>query len=108
MSDFSEYLVELFAELGVVTIKRMFGGSGVFFDGLMIGLVADEVLFLKVDDETRDQFESRGLEPFVYEKNGRKIRMSYCEAPTEAMDAPEDMKTWAELALAAARRSKKK
>ncbi len=108
MSDFNAYLVELFAELGPVTIRRMFGGAGVFHEGLMIGLVADEVLYLKVDAETQPEFEALDLAPFLYEKNGRSIKMSYFEAPTEAMDAAEDMQPWAELAYAAARRSKKK
>lgn len=105
MSDFDTYLHELFAELGPISIRRMFGGAGVFHDGLMIGLVADETLYLKVDATSITQFEAEDLAPFKYEKNGRVINMSYYQAPPEAMDDAAEMLPWATLAYEAAIRS---
>ena len=90
-----------------ITAKRMFGGHGIFRDGLMFGLVADSTLYLKVDDQNIGDFAARGLGPFTYEGKGKPMSMSYHQAPEEALDDPDDMIEWAESAYAAAIRSKK-
>ena len=107
MSEFVDFLPEAFAEFGPVTLRRMFGGHGVFHDGLMIGLVADNTLYLKVDAQTIPQFAERGLGPFEYGKAGKRMAMSYYQAPEETLEDPEEMRRWAGLAFAAARRAKK-
>jgi DNA transformation protein and related proteins len=104
-NPFVEYLLELMQAIPAVTAKRMFGGYGLFRAGLMFGLVADDVLYLKVDEENRAEFEARGLEPFVYLKDGKPMPMSYYQAPGEALDDPDAMTTWADLAYAAAVRA---
>jgi DNA transformation protein len=85
----------------------MFGGHGVYADGLMIGLVADEVLYLKMDAESRPRFEAAGCQPFTYDpQNGRPpMQMSYWTVPSEAMESPAAMAPWARLALGAALRN---
>ena len=85
----------------------MFGGNGIFRDGLMFGLVADSTLYLKVDDVNKPEFEERGLGPFTYEGKGKPMSMSYHRAPEEALDNAEDMRVWAEGAYAAAVRAQK-
>ena len=105
-NPFVEYLLELLQPAPGVTAKRMFGGYGVFRDGLMFGLVADEVLYLKVDDQNRDDFVARGLEPFIYVKDGKPMAMSYHQAPGEALDNADGMIAWAEKAYQAALRAK--
>lgn len=105
MSEFVEYLEETFREFGKVRSRRMFGGHGIFFDGLMIGLVADDMLYLKVDPVSAPQFEERDLTQFQYTKNGKIVRMSFYLAPEEALDDPSEMREWAQLAYAAAVRS---
>jgi len=107
VSDFVEFLHEQFAPWGEVTSKRMFGGHGIFRDGLMIGLVADDVLYLKVDSESENQFIEVGSEPFHYDKNGKLVKMSYYETPPETLDDPDAMEIWAERAYAAACRARK-
>lgn len=102
---FVDYLLELLAGLPGVTARRMFGGHGLFRDGLMFGLVSDEALYLKVDAESMGDFTARGLGPFVYEKNGKPMPMSYYQAPDEALDNPDEMAAWAEKAFAAAVRA---
>lgn len=102
---FLEYLRELFAQLGPVTTRAMFGGHGVYFDGRMIALVANQSVYLKVDDETRPRFEAAGSVPFVYAGKGKPVTMSYWLAPDGAMDDPDEMLPWARLADAAARRA---
>jgi DNA transformation protein len=107
MSDFIDYLLELLAPLKNVRSREMFGGYGIFKEDLMFGLVADEVLYLKVDQETIPGYEAQGLGPFVYEKKGKKMAMSYYQAPEEAMDSSSDLCEWAERAYRAALRAKK-
>lgn len=86
----------------------MFGGHGVFYNGVMIGLIADDTLYLKADEQTQDEFLKRGLTQFQYQKGNKLVGMSYYLAPEDALDDPTEMKPWAELAYAAAKRSKKK
>jgi DNA transformation protein len=105
--DFVNYLMELLSPLVGITAKRMFGGYGLFRDGLMFGLVADATLYLKTDRQNQASFEERGLEPFTYRKADKVIQMSYCRAPEEALDSSEGMCAWAELAYQAALRAPK-
>ena len=98
------YLLELLAPVGAASARRMFGGWGVYIDGSMIGLVADEMFYLKTDVDTRPAFEAAGSAPFIYQSRTRTIPMSYWSAPEQAMDAPDAMQPWAQLALEAARR----
>lgn len=107
MSQFTDYLHEIFSEFGSITVKKMFGGHGIFYDGLMIGLVADDTLYLKVDEQLKPDFIDRGLTAFQYDKGKKTVSMSYYLAPEEALDDPSEMADWAGRAYDAARRSKK-
>ena len=106
-SEFVENLHEVFVLFGDIEAKRMFGGYGVFHDGLMFALVADDVLYLKSDGDSESSFRELGLERFVYEKEGTKIRMSCWSAPDEIFDDPEQAKVWADRAYGAALRAKR-
>ena len=108
MSDFVQYLHEVFHTFGAIHTKRMFGGYGVYHDGLMFGLVADDVLYLKVDDEVRQTFVERGLTAFEYTKNGKTMKMSYFTAPEEIYDDEAVAREWGVLAFGAALRSQPK
>jgi DNA transformation protein len=100
--EFVAYLLELMQPLGPVSAKAMFGGYGIYIDGLMFALVANDVLYLKTDATSRPDFEQHNLPPFRYERNGRMISMSYSEAPAEIMEDIEAMKRWCNKAMAAA------
>ena len=104
MSDFIEYVQDLLAGLGPVSARRMFGGYGLYQDEVMIGVVMDDGLYLKADDETKAQFEAAGSAPFVYEGGGKRVTMSYWSVPEAALDSPQAMLPWARLALQAALR----
>lgn len=106
MSQYTDFLVELFESFGKVSARRMFGGHGIFHDGLMIGLVADDVLFLKADKELAPKFEDRDLPPFEYSKNGKVMKMSYYQAPEEIFDNPSLASEWARDSYQAALRSR--
>ncbi|MEQ8603324.1 MAG: TfoX/Sxy family protein [Marivibrio sp.] len=94
------------AGLGPVTTRAMFGGAGVFKDGVMVALVAFDQLYFKTDAETRPRFEAEGLPPFTYDgKRGRPVVMSYSLCPDAALEDPELFADWAGQAIKAARRA---
>jgi DNA transformation protein and related proteins len=96
---------ELLAPIGRITARRMFGGTGLYADGLIVGLEVEGALYLKTDDISRPHFAEAGGHPFVYDGKGKPITMSYWTPPDEAMDSPEAMRPWARLALEAASRA---
>lgn len=103
--SFAEFLRELLAPLGRVTLRRMFGKSGVFCDGLMLGMVSDNTLYFRVDAENRAAFaEAAAFPPLNYEKQGSTIDLAFWRAPERLFDEPDELVAWARLALAAARR----
>ncbi len=102
---FAEFLREQLAPLGRVTMRRMFGKTGVFCNGLMFGMVTDDTLYVRVDDQNRAIFQEAAAEPpLSYEKGGRSIDMAFWRAPERLLDDPEALVAWARAALEAARR----
>ena len=84
----------------------MFGGAGLFVDGLMIGLVGKDVIYLKADEHTIPAFEREGLKPFSYEtKAGTHTLASYWRMPERLYDDPDELARWAAKALEVARRT---
>lgn len=102
--SFTSYLRDLFSELGPVVLRRMFGGQGLYHDGLIIGLVIAEELYLKTDASTAGAFEQAGGYPFVYQGKGKSVTTSYWSPPAEAMESAQAMHPWAKLAYEAAMR----
>ena len=102
----AESIRELFREFGLVSVRRMFGGQGIFVDGLMIALISSDVIYLKADVETIAAFESERLGPFSYAtKDGEHTLGSYWRMPDRLYDDPEELARWARAAHAAALRS---
>lgn len=91
MSEFVDDLKDVFWQFGSVSARRMFGGYGVYHDGLMSGLVADDILYLKVDAESVGRFTELGLDPFEYEKNGRNTAAHQALAPLRMQAAEVDL-----------------
>ena len=106
-SDFVEYVLELLSGLGGVKARAMFGGYGIYHEGIMVGLIASAVFYLKADDQNRPDFEQAGSRPFTYERQGRRkpVAMSYWEVPPHLFDDPQTLREWAERSHAAAVRS---
>jgi DNA transformation protein len=99
-------LKELFAEFGPVSVRRMFGGAGIFVDGLMIALVSDGVIFLKADAQTIPDFEHEGQGPFCYAtRNGSRSLRSYWRMPERLYDDAEELAHWARAAQRVAQRA---
>jgi DNA transformation protein and related proteins len=103
--NFAAFLCEQLAPLGHVTMRRMFGKTGVFCNGLMFGMVTHDTLYFRVDDHNRATFkEAESVPPLNYEKRGRTIDLSFWYVPERLLDEPDELVTWARAALAAARR----
>jgi DNA transformation protein and related proteins len=105
VSPLVAYLVDELTPLGHAQGRRMFGGHGLYLDGLIIALVIDETLYLKVDDGNRSRFEAAGMEPFVYLNRGRRVALPYWEAPAAVIEEPDQLREWAAASLAVARRA---
>jgi len=106
-----EFIRDLFAPFRPVTIKRMFGGAGLYADGLMFALVFDGAIYLKVDDTSIPDFEREGSSPFTYTRakgQGRigRASLSYWRLPERLYDDPDELAVWAGRALAIAERKK--
>ena len=102
---FAEFLREQLAPLGHVTVRRMFGKSGVFCDGVMLGMVTDNTFYVRVDDQNRGTFkEAASSPPLNYAKRGHTIDLAFWRVPERLFDEPDEFVAWAQAALAAAHR----
>lgn len=103
--EFAAYVVDLLQGMGPVYSKSMFGGFGVFLDGLMFGLIAGNELYLKVDELNLAEFEALGLQPFTYDKQGKAMNLSYYQTPEESMESSELLTHWGSSGYGAALRA---
>ena len=102
-SEFCDHLMDRLAPLGAPSYKFMFGGYGIYLDGLMMGLVADDVLWLRADDVNRPDYEARGIKPFQpMSKNGPMGVMPYYTVPDDVLDDQDAFVEWAKKARDAA------
>lgn len=104
---FAHFVVELMAGFGQVQAKPMFGGFGIYCQGLMFALIAQDQLYFKADAQSVGEFTARGLGPFVFESQGKATLIKYYQAPPEVYDEPDHMAHWARLAYACALRQQK-
>ncbi len=105
-SEYLDWLLEQLAPLGTLRVRAMFGGFGLYCDELFFAIVDDDVLFVKVDDISRPDFEAEHRMPFTYPmKDGRLASMSYYPLPDYALESPPELQSWARKGLAAALRA---
>lgn len=103
---FQDFVEELFGSIDAVSFRKMFGGVGIFRDGVMFALIADDTLYMKADESTRDRFEAEGCGPFVYEGKGRSVSMGYWRLPERLYDDPDEFRDWAISAFEVADRAR--
>lgn len=101
------FAVDLFADMGRVEARRMFGGAGLYAGGVMFGLIDDEVIYLKVDDALKADLAAAGSRSWIYtERKGPKAGIpqetSYWSLPESALDDPDEACAWGRRALAVA------
>ena len=104
-----EFLIDLFADFGPVTIRKMFSGYGISADGTNFALALRAGLFLRADELTIPDFETEGSKPFQYSTRAKTVTVnSYWELPARLFDDSQELAQWARAALAAAQRAKVK
>ena len=107
MSDFIPFVQELLEDWAPVSARRMFGGHGLYHEGLMFAIVMDQRLYLKADEVNRPDFDALGLAPFTYAMKGKDVALSYWAAPDPLFDDPQEAIQWAQSAWDAALRGHK-
>lgn len=104
---FLDHVLEMMRPAGRVELRAMFGGHGVYVDGLIVAIVIDDLVYLKSDDDSAQAFEAKSLPAFEYAtKDGRRVLTSYRLAPDEALESAEAMREWLRLAQEAALRAR--
>ncbi len=102
---FAEFVVDQLEGCGSITTRRMFGGMGIYSGDVFFGIIDDDVLYLKVDDSTRADFERAGSRAFDPYKDGR-ASMNYSEVPVAVLEDAAELTKWSQRAIAVARASK--
>jgi DNA transformation protein len=104
--EFQDFLKEQLVAFGEVSVRRMFGGAGIFRDGVMFAIIdGDDALYLKADETTRAAFLEEGCGPFVYERGGKAVSLSYYRLPERLYDDAAGLCEWARDAHSAALRN---
>jgi len=104
---YREWVLEQLGRVAPVTARAMFGGVGLYSDGLFFALIEDDTLFLKVDDTTRADFEAVGSRPFR-PYGDHSYAMGYLELPADLLEAPDALRPWIQNAIGVARRKKRR
>jgi DNA transformation protein and related proteins len=106
--DFHAYLLEQLQRVPRVTSRRMFGGVGVYSDGIFFAIIDDDVLYLKVDDSNRGDFEQRGMRPFCPYPDQPDKAMGYFAVPADVLEDEEDLAAWSRKAVQVALNAKRR
>ena len=105
--EFIDYVIDQLAAWADVSVRKMFGGAGLYCDGVMFGLIADDITYLKVDDSNRQDFERAGSCPFnPYPDIDKSKVMSYYEIPVDILEDRDQLAVWAERSLVIAQNKK--
>lgn len=104
-ADYLQYVLDQLAALDNVSSRRMFGGVGLYSDELFFGLIAEDALYLRVDDSNRDDYTARAAAPFRPYADRPEISMSYYEAPAEVLEDARLLAEWARRSVAVAQRA---
>ena len=103
-----EDLRDIFGRYGEVSIRRMFGGKGIYVDGVIVALIVSGELLLKADGETAPAFAEAGARQWTYEsRSGKPAAMPYWSVPDAAYDDPDEMQAWTARALDAGLRARR-
>lgn len=106
-ADFAAFLQEQLEPFGPVTVRAMFGGAGLFRDGVMFGLIAYDTLYFKTGDTNRGDYENAGMAPFTYEGKSKPVAMSYHQVPADLLEDSDELSDWARRAFDVALEAKK-
>jgi DNA transformation protein len=105
--QFAHHVVDLMQAFAPVQARAMFGGFGIYHDGLMFALIVQEQLYFKADEQSWGDFIDLGLQPFTYQSKGKVTSLKYFQAPPEVFDEPDQMAMWARKAYDCALRCRR-
>ena len=100
--DFRDFVLEQLVPAGRVTPRAMFGGVGLYLDGLFFALVDDDTLYFKADESTRPRYEKAGSKPFCPFPDRPGQQMGYWQVPAEVLEDPDELAAWAREAMGVA------
>ena len=106
MNEFVEYVRDIIEQFDPINIRKMFGGYGIYKNGLMFALIADNELYFKADIKAAELFESYGSSPFTYDNGKKLVKMSYWQVVPEVFDDQEMMRQWIDIAYDVAVKAK--
>jgi DNA transformation protein and related proteins len=101
-----DYVLGQLAGLGRLRSRRMFGGAGLYCDEIFFAIIADDTLYLRVDDASRSDYTARGMAAFRPYAERPEVSMSYFAAPADVLESPEELLTWSRRSVSAAGASK--
>ena len=104
--EYLKFVQDQLEGVGAIDIKRMFGGIGIFKDGLMFGKIGGDTFRLKVDETNKKQYEDKGMKPFV--SKTKKKGMPYWEVPQEVLNDRDELTTCANTSIEIAKKLSKK
>lgn len=108
--DFLQYILEdLLGEVSEISSRKMFGGVGLYKNGIICGMIIDDTLYFKVDESNKPQYQKHNSKPFSYSHHGKTVAMSYWEVPADIMDDKDTLQEWLEVSyqISKNRRTKK-
>ena len=103
--SYKRFVLDQLDELGDVSPRSMFGGVGLYHRDVFFGIVMDDVLYLKVDDATRGDYERAGMGPFRPYPDRGGGKMQYYAVPLDVLESAEELAEWARRAIAVAKRT---
>ena len=106
-SNYLEYIMEILSPHGNITSKPMFGGYGIYKNGVIVAFIAYDELYFKVDKSNKPQYEDFDSEPFIYEAKGKKTTMSYWKVPMEILENEDKIGIWLDQSYEISLKTKK-
>lgn len=94
ISPYCGYIVDLLSVYGNITARKMFGGYGIYQNGIIVGIIAEDELYFKVDESNQSDYEEFFSEAFVYNKQGKMVSMSYWKVPLEVLEDENMLSSW--------------
>ena len=108
VNGYANYILDILLPLGNMRARKMFGGFGIYKNGIFFALIINNILYFKVDVTNQSDYESFGSKPFTYtNKNDKLVSMSYWEVPIDILENQNKLEQWVEKAVQAAQRVKK-
>lgn len=105
-NGFVEYITDLLSSYGDITSRKMFGGYGLYCNKIIFAIIADDELYFKANSELAKEYESAGSLPFTYQKDEKRVALSYWYVPIEIIEEEDSLKSWFSKSFSVAKLTK--